>query len=178
MTTRTIREVSRKPRKASKRPSKRVSPNKLKKELDMVFSLFIRAKYPKVCYTCKATDKTLQCGHFITRNHLATRWLESNCRPQCLTSESSIKLSNGEYKTISEIKTGDSLAGFDEESFEPTNGYVIGVECFTPIKLYEVLLEDGSKFYATSDHRVVSNGEWVSVEDMLHNVTTHNIMEI
>lgn len=56
----------------------------LKKELDRVFSLFIRAKHPKECYTCSATGKTLQNGHFVSRNYLATRFDEQNCRPQCV----------------------------------------------------------------------------------------------
>ena len=87
-----IREVPPKPRtrplNASRKRAKKVvrlnNVSKLKKELDAVFSKYIRAKYPKVCYTCKREGKTLQCGHFVTRNHLATRWLESNCRPQCV----------------------------------------------------------------------------------------------
>lgn len=57
----------------------------LKKELDKLFSLYIRNKFPESCYTCgkKGTVKTLQCGHFISRQYLATRWHENNCRPQC-----------------------------------------------------------------------------------------------
>jgi hypothetical protein len=54
-----------------------------KKELDRVFSLYIRKIYPKVCYTCgKAVDR-LQNGHYISRQYLATRWDIHNCRPQC-----------------------------------------------------------------------------------------------
>jgi hypothetical protein len=56
----------------------------LKKELDRVFSIYIRQKYPKECYTCFKTEITLQCGHFISRQYLATRWDENNCRPQCV----------------------------------------------------------------------------------------------
>ncbi len=55
----------------------------LKKELDRVFSLYIRAKYPKRCFTCGKSG-TLQCGHFVSRQYLATRWDENNCRPQCI----------------------------------------------------------------------------------------------
>lgn len=57
----------------------------LKKELDKYFSLYIRLSHPPKCFTCGRmfTVKTLQCGHFITRNHTATRWDENNCRPQC-----------------------------------------------------------------------------------------------
>lgn len=62
----------------------RQSSAKLKKELDRVFSLYIRAKYPKVCYTCGKQGGTLQNGHFVARNYLATRFEEDNCRPQCV----------------------------------------------------------------------------------------------
>lgn len=55
-----------------------------KKELDRVFSIYIRNKYPKECYTCGKTDTPLQCGHFVPRQYLATRWHENNCRPQCV----------------------------------------------------------------------------------------------
>ena len=60
-----------------------VSMGKMKKELDRVFSLFIRAKYPKFCYTCNKPSERLQNGHFISRIYLVTRWEEKNCRPQC-----------------------------------------------------------------------------------------------
>lgn len=56
---------------------------KLKKKLDAVFSKYIRAKYPKVCFTCDKAG-VLQNGHFIVRKYLATRWEEDNCRPQCI----------------------------------------------------------------------------------------------
>ena len=56
-----------------------------KKELDSWFSKYIRLKYSKdgncICYTCGYTAnwKKLQNGH------LATRFDERNCRPQCFT---------------------------------------------------------------------------------------------
>lgn len=57
---------------------------KIKKKLDTIFSKYIRAKFPKVCYTCKKPSDKLQCGHFVSRQYLATRWDEDNCRPQCV----------------------------------------------------------------------------------------------
>lgn len=57
--------------------------SQLKKELDRVFSLYIRQIYPKVCYTCGRPAERLQCGHYISRQYLATRWSVENCRPQC-----------------------------------------------------------------------------------------------
>lgn len=56
----------------------------LKKELDRVFSIYIRLRHPRRCYTCGKTEVTLQCGHFVPRQYLATRWSEDNCRPQCI----------------------------------------------------------------------------------------------
>lgn len=55
--------------------------SKLKKELDRVFSLYIRAKYGPNCYTCES-ERGSQNGHFIIRQYLFTRWEEDNCRPQ------------------------------------------------------------------------------------------------
>lgn len=62
----------------------------LKKELDRVFSIYIRQKYSKdgmvKCYTCTTIKpiKEMQNGHWIPRNNLSTRFSEENCRPQCV----------------------------------------------------------------------------------------------
>ena len=62
----------------------------LKKKLDEVFSIYIRRKDAKEgwvnCFTCgkKFEWKYTDNGHFINRKHLATRWLEENCHPQCI----------------------------------------------------------------------------------------------
>lgn len=77
---RLLRKSKPKKRKRTRKPK----PSVLKRKLDTVFSLYIRAKYSKKCYTCKASGKVLQCGHFISRSYLATRWEEDNCRPQCV----------------------------------------------------------------------------------------------
>tara|TARA_R100001163_G_scaffold11860_1_gene10953 strand:- start:16177 stop:16587 length:411 start_codon:yes stop_codon:yes gene_type:complete len=67
---------------------------KLKKELDKVFSQYIRWSYADdnglvECYTCntKKHVKEMHNGHFQSRKHTSTRWLHSktiaNCKPQC-----------------------------------------------------------------------------------------------
>lgn len=67
-----------------------MADKKLVKALDDVFSKYIRKKHSKDgigrCYTCGKFDepKNLQCGHFHSRKHMATRWEEANCRPQCV----------------------------------------------------------------------------------------------
>ena len=63
--------------------------SKLKKELDKWFSLYIRLKSCDsngmvICYTSKRKYhyKNIHAGHFISRRHLSTRWLEQNVKPQ------------------------------------------------------------------------------------------------
>ena len=67
----------------------------LREELDRLFSIFIRqrdcdfANGGKVgkCYTCDTIlpFKNLQCGHFVSRRELPTRWDEVNCHAQCVS---------------------------------------------------------------------------------------------
>ena len=65
------------------------SISKLKKELDKWFSLYVRLRDSingiTQCFTCGKVDhyKKLQCGHFQSRRHHATRWNERNCQVQC-----------------------------------------------------------------------------------------------
>jgi len=67
------------------------SISKLKKELDKWFSLFIRLRFATKeglcqCVTCGKVShyKKMQCGHFQSRRHHATRWNEKNCVVQCI----------------------------------------------------------------------------------------------
>lgn len=63
--------------------------SKLKKELDAIFSKYIRLKYSKngmvACYTCGHLGevKKMQNGHCLPRQYLSMRFSEKNCRPQC-----------------------------------------------------------------------------------------------
>lgn len=58
-------------------------------KLDTVFSQYIRRKDAisdiAICVTCNKKDhyKKLQCGHFMSRRHYSTRWLETNVGVQC-----------------------------------------------------------------------------------------------
>jgi hypothetical protein len=80
-------------------------------DLDHVFSQYIRCKYADKggmveCYTSgkKMRWQEIQCGHFIPRANLGTRWLEANCRPQSME-ENYFKMGNleeFEYKLDAE----------------------------------------------------------------------------
>jgi hypothetical protein len=65
--------------------------SKLKKKLDAIFSLYIRLRTAddygnNQCCTCGKVDhwSNLQCGHFVSRKHLSTRFHDMNCFPQCI----------------------------------------------------------------------------------------------
>lgn len=81
--------LKRKPRKSIKKPPKKRtkarSISKLKKELDAIFSKFIRERDKGQCYTCPKRDevKKMQNGHFVPRQYLAVRYDEVNCHCQC-----------------------------------------------------------------------------------------------
>jgi phosphorylcholine metabolism protein LicD len=84
-------------KKLKKAKDKEIKPKKkaktisqLKKELDTVFSQYVRLYYSDEngiaeCYTCgvKKPFSQLQNGHFFSRSNLSTRFLLINCRVQC-----------------------------------------------------------------------------------------------
>jgi len=76
--------------KGKKRVAGAKSLGKLKKELDGVVSRYVRQFWSKegivYCYTCNKPMeiKKAQCGHFVPRQYLATRWEFDNLRPQCM----------------------------------------------------------------------------------------------
>lgn len=71
---------------ATLKPKKKIkSITKWKKELDAIFSTYIRIRDDGQCYTCPKKDEIrwMQNGHFVPRQYLKTRWDERNCHCQC-----------------------------------------------------------------------------------------------
>ena len=66
--------------------------SKLKKELDTIFSVYIRLREANEygycqCHTCGVVrhyKDGMQNGHFQSRKHLSTRFDEENCQVQCV----------------------------------------------------------------------------------------------
>lgn len=63
------------------------------KKLDEVFSEFIRLRdskpYGFKAFKCISCGRVLpftmaDCGHFVKRSNMATRWDEENCHAQCI----------------------------------------------------------------------------------------------
>lgn len=131
------------------------------------------------CVTCGAivSGRLLHAGHAIGGRNDSILFDEELVNGQCLTKESRLKMSDGSYKPINEIKVGDKLSAFDDKTFEEKTSVVIKSNSFVPNKLFEVTMADGSVFYATGDHKVLSNGCFIEVRDMLHDVSAHNIIE-
>ena len=61
--------------------------SKAKKEFDKVFSVYIRQRDKGICFTCglKLHWQRQQCGHFFSRQHMATRYDEDNNHCQCIS---------------------------------------------------------------------------------------------
>ena len=77
---------------------------RLKREADSVFSQWVRRKDADseglvCCVTCgqKEPWKQMQCSHFISRVHLATRFDERNAHPGCYSCNVLRRGNVGEY---------------------------------------------------------------------------------
>lgn len=81
------RKVAKKPAKSTTSGNKKKSKTQAwyKKELDKIFSRYIRFRDDGQCFTCPKKDdpKKMQNGHFVPRQYLAVRWNEKNCNCQC-----------------------------------------------------------------------------------------------
>jgi len=74
-----------------KKKIKTKSRSQLVKELDQIFSRYIRLRDADKngicsCITCSAKVhwKNIQCWHFLTRGNYKYRWSENNCFAQCM----------------------------------------------------------------------------------------------
>lgn len=74
-----------------KKKPKVKSVSQLKRQADIVFSLYIRNKYADEqgyvnCVSCSTLYpvKEIQNGHYISRSHNSLRYSELNCFPQCV----------------------------------------------------------------------------------------------
>lgn len=170
-----------------KKPKKK-SVSTLKKEADKAFSRYIRYRDGKLsggnwiveCITCGVWRpyKVMQNGHFMSRRFNVLRYDEENCNAQCLTEDSSVHMYGNYKRSIADLIVGDVVLAFDENNFKKTVATVLSVRSFVPEKLYKVTTEDGGTFYATADHRVVANNGWVRVDEMLHNASAYDILEL
>lgn len=69
---------------------KKLTLSALENKLDRIFAEYIRKRHADAggtvsCVTCGKLMHFTEChaGHFIKRQHRATRWRETNVHPQC-----------------------------------------------------------------------------------------------
>lgn len=167
--------------------NKKMTRGEVVKRLDSIFSKWVRLRGAKItpdgrilnkCCTCGVVQDItkMDAGHYISRGKYATRWSEDNVHPQCLTEDSKLRMSDGTSKSIADVKVGDKLCAFDEDTLERKVAVVESTDSFIPSELYEVEMENGDKFYATGDHRVVANGKWEYVKHMWQAQSTYDIL--
>lgn len=72
--------------KGRRKIEKKKSLTALKKELDRIFSLYIRHRDEGVCFTCgkKAPIEKMQAGHYVSRSVLSLRYDPLNVHCQCV----------------------------------------------------------------------------------------------
>lgn len=68
-----------------KTKKKKPSRKTLIRKLDDILSKYVRLKEKGICYTCgfKNDWKLMDAGHYIKRQHQATRFIETNIHCQC-----------------------------------------------------------------------------------------------
>ena len=166
----------------------------LVKKLDRVFSLYIRLRdtmpggYVR-CISCGQIKKfeDVDCGHFHSRRHMATRFDEDNAHAECrhcLTPDSLILMKDFTWKQLGDIKVGEEVFAFDEEIIYKTSrryriGKVISVERDIQ-DVYEVELENGDKIKTTANHKwltrdkISSAYKWCETQNMwINGVNLH-----
>ena len=121
------------PSKPKPRRTTPVSRRKqLIKELDTVFSRYIRRKASNngvaMCVTCAKFDswKLMDCGHFIVRGKIGTRFDEKNCHVQCRDCNRMKQGNMKRYERYMKAKYGQKV--IDE----------LKLKAKTPIKTYEI----------------------------------------
>lgn len=115
--------------------------SKLRKELDTIFSKFIRLRYASseiaICFTCDKRDhwKKMQAGHFQSRRHTSTRWDIINVQVQCVKCN---MFNQGEQYTFGKL--------LDVRIGERTSEY-LEWKSKQPTKMMRIDYEDAISFY-------------------------------
>lgn len=162
------------------------SQKTLIRKLDEVFSRYIRLRdadehgYIR-CISCGRIHhfNETDCGHFINRSHMATRFDEQNCNGQCrscLTLDALILMDDLRWKPLSDVKVGDTVFAFEEEAFHKSSRrFKLSKVTYANIEIkdvYEVELDNGDKIKTTADHKWLarrgrtSGYQWIETQDL------------
>ena len=124
--------------------------SKLKKDLDTIFSIFIRLRSSNEygycqCFTCGKVGhyKTggMQNGHFQSRKHLSTRFDEENCQVQCVACNMYRQGEQFKFGINLDSKYGEGTAE-ELEILARTTLKISRVEYEEQISYYKILVEN------------------------------------
>lgn len=155
--------------------------------LDRAFSKFIRLRDSDDNGLCRCIScgklhmwDDIDCGHFVNRRHMGTRFDEKNCNAQCrscLTPDALVLMSDLRWKMLGDVKVGETILAFDEtmDLYKTSRRYktsmVLSVEREMQ-DVYEVTLANGDKIKATADHRWLarrgktSGFQWIKTDSL------------
>lgn len=86
----------------------------------------------------------------------------------CFSKGTLVKLSDGTYKPIELIQSGDVVVSWDEENKIFVNQRVVKLNINQPKPMVRITLENGEKIVCTFDHKFLTvNGDWVMAKDLL-----------
>jgi len=123
--------------------------SKLKKELDTIFSIYIRLRsaneYGMVqCFTCGVVrhyKDGMQNGHFQSRKHMATRFDEENCQNQCIKCNMFSQGEQFKFGLNLDAKYGEGTAE-ELEHLARTTLKISRVEYEQQIRYYKLIVEN------------------------------------
>ena len=124
--------------------------SKLKKDLDTIFSIFIRLRSSNEygycqCFTCGKVGhyKTggMQNGHFQSRKHLSTRFDEENCQVQCVACNMYRQGEQFKFGINLDSKYGEGTAE-ELEILARTTLKISRVEYEEQIRYYKLIVEN------------------------------------
>lgn len=127
-------------------------------------------KHGEWCATCVTCGKTLpmkkiQAGHCFGRSCYPLRWDEKNIHAQCVTGDTEILMYDYTTKQQKDVKVGDTIMGFDENTLAPVLSTV--TEC-RPIESDTITIttDDGRGITGSLDHRVMTSEGWKTLEEV------------
>lgn len=108
------------------------------RELDIVFSRYIRVRDGGKCITCGKTDniENMQAGHFIDRRHMSTRFDERNVSCQCPRCNVFLDGNLDAYEDVLRLKYGDNIITELEDKSKEIKKYSL-LELEDLIDLYQ-----------------------------------------
>lgn len=177
-------------KKPARKPARKSRNATLKAKLDRVFSEYIRLRDTEghtkdgffKCVSCGQIKPYSQadCGHYIGRQHMATRYNEINCNAQCrycLTPDALILTSELRWIKLGDIQVGQEILAFEESATKrkTSRRYEVGKVTSLERRLapvYEVELMNGDKVKTTAEHMWLarrgktSGFQWMKTEDL------------